>query len=387
MSAPPTILLLYDHFPPAWKAGGPIRSLEQLIHQTYNHFNFYVICSAFDQGDKKVLDNIQTDTWCEWKGMAKVYYSSKQPSLSFFKKTFQQINPDIVFLNGLYSFSYHIKPLMAALSYSSQNNSTQIILSPRGMLHPGALSQKRWKKWLYFLFFKLSGIPQKISWHATDEKEVHFIRQQFKRARIHIAGNFPQLFQPIPSPPKEKGTLIMGTIALISPMKNHFEILKSLQQIQQAITWHIYGPIKDNSYWHSCNHLIQELPLNIQVIYHGAIQPDEVEHALQKIQVFVMPSKSENFGHAIIEALSAGKPVITTHTTPFINLQHHQAGYTLSLNNLQAELQHAISFFADMDQEQLATYQQGAVDYANRFVNIEKVRKEYVGMFGKRGSS
>jgi glycosyltransferase involved in cell wall biosynthesis len=311
-----------------------------------------------------------------------VYYNSNRSAgLSFFKNAFSQIKPGIIFLNGLYSFSYHLKPLMAAWLYRSQNKPTKIILSPRGMLHPGALSQKRFKKWLYFLLFKLSGVSKKISWHATDEKEVHFIRQKFKHARIDLAGNFPKLSKPQPSPYKEQGKLIMGTIALISAMKNHLEILNALKSIGGAITWHIYGPIKDQSYWQSCTSLINQLPSNIQVIYHGAINPNQVPSALETIQLFILPSKSENFGHAICEAMSAGRPVITTDTTPYSNLQHFNAGYTINNQNFNEDLTKAIQLFADMETDEFNVYTENAIGYIHNKTNLQKIKSQYQNLF------
>jgi glycosyltransferase involved in cell wall biosynthesis len=376
------ILIIYDYFHPAWKAGGPIRSIEQLISQMSSQYKFYVLCSAYDHGESKVMKNITIDQWTDWNGKAKVYYNSiLKPHLSFYKKVYHEIKPDIFFVNGLYSLSYNIKPLIAARSFINKKRQSKIILSPRGMLHPGALSQKQYKKKIFFLVFKSLGIQKNILWHATDEKEVHFIRSKFRKPHIAIAGNFPKLSALLPTPQKQGGKLIMGTLALISPMKNHLEILKALQSVKQQLIWHVFGPVKDQVYWDLCNKAINELPPNIQVVYHGAIPPDEVTSALEKIQLFILPSKSENFGHAIFEALSAGKPVITTNTTPFIDLNHKKAGYTLSINNLQSQLIQAINDFAEMDQITFSQYQNNATLYATNFINIEKLKNQYLTMF------
>jgi glycosyltransferase involved in cell wall biosynthesis len=249
------------------------------------------------------------------------------------------------------------------------------------MLHPGALSQKRLKKMLFFLVFKSFGIQKKIQWHATDEKEVHFIRCKFKNASISMASNFPRLSEPMPIPNKVRGKLIIGTLALISPMKNHLEILKALQSVRQEIVWHIFGPVKDQAYWALCNKAIKDLPSNIQVVYHGAIPPDEVKPALENIQVFILPSKSENFGHSICEALSAGRPVITTDTTPYLNLQHFKAGYTIDNSKLCEELIKAIQLFAEMDAEQFNTYAEGAVNYIQKKMDIQKIKSQYQNLF------
>jgi glycosyltransferase involved in cell wall biosynthesis len=376
------ILLIYDHFLPAWKAGGPIRSIAQLIDQMSDEFTFYVLTSAYDHLEEDILDNIQKDEWSNWKNQASVYYqTNRKPSISQISSIIKDIQPDIIFINGLFSPVYNIKALIAAKLFLKQRHNIKIILSPRGMLHTGALSQKKFKKNIFLNIFRILGLYKHISWHATDEKEVHCVRNKFMSAKIHIAGNFPKISVPLDSPYKNQGELIMGTLALISPMKNHLEILNALVSVQYKVVWHIFGPIKDQDYWDQCNEVIKQLPDNIKVIYHGAIPPDQVSSALEKIQVFILPSKSENFGHAIFEALSAGKPVITTNTTPFTDLNQKKAGYTLSIHNLQSQLIDTIHDFAQMDQETFSQYQKNAIQYANRFINVEKLKSQYRTMF------
>jgi glycosyltransferase involved in cell wall biosynthesis len=383
MNSPSKILIIYDHFSPAWKAGGPIRSIEQMIQQISSDYHLYVLCSAYDYAENKVIDNITTDKWVDWQGKAKVYYNSKY-NLGiggFFTRIYNEINPDIIFINGLYSLSYNIKPLIAACAFIKKHKQTKLILSPRGMLHPGALSQKRYKKKIFFLVFKLLRIQKYIFWHATDDKEVHFIRSKFRDARISIAGNFPKLSKRLPTQVKERGKLIMGTIALISPMKNHLEIIKTLHSIKQQITWHIYGPVKDQAYWDLCNKAINDLPSNIQVVYHGSIPPDKVTLALEQMQVFILPSKSENFGHSICEALSAGRPVITTDTTPYSNLQHFKAGYTSNLPKLNEGLSKAIQYFADMEAVEFDSHKENAINYIHKKMDLQKIISHYQNLF------
>ncbi len=378
----PNILLIYNHFLPAWKAGGPIRSIAELVNQLHEQYQFYILCSGTEYGEKNPLNAVLTDQWVDWEKKAKVYYAYHQSVTNIFlNNIFDEINPEVVFVNGLFSYGYNIYPLFAALRWKKNHPDFKIILSPRGMLHPGALSQKKVKKRFYFIFFKLLNLQNKVCWHATDEKEVHFIRNKFKNAHIAIAGNFPKLSSQIPSPAKEHGKLIMGTLALISPMKNHLEILKALKSVTQEVVWHIYGPVKNHAYWDLCSNLVKELPSNIQVIYHGAILPEQISLALRDIQIFILPSKSENFGHSICEAMSAGRPVITTDTTPYLNLQQFRAGYTINYHQLNEELSKAIRFFADMDANEFNMYTENAINNIHKKMDLQKIKLQYQKLF------
>ena len=376
------VLVIYNHFLPAWKAGGPIRSIAEIVYSLHQAYDFYILTSAFDHNEKKNMDFILPKQWIKWEDKAHVFYHSKPTtSVSFFLKHFKDLNPNVIFINGLFSLYYNILPLLAAFKYTKINPKTKIILSPRGMLHPGALSQKKIKKNIYLLLFNLLRFNKKVHWHATDEKEVHFIRNKFKNAKISIASNLPRLSNQLTSPRKQKGQLIMGTLALISPMKNHLEIINVLKSINDNVVWHIYGPIKDIAYWEICKKNILDLPSNIQVLYHGAIPPDQVLSELKNIQIFILPSKSENFAHSICEALSCGKPVITTDTTPYSNLQHFSAGYTLRYNQLRKDMIDAIQYFINMGESEFASHSSSATIYIKNKMNIQNIISQYQNLF------
>ena len=93
-----------------------------------------------------------------------------------------------------------------------------------------------------------------------------------------------------------------------------------------------------------------------------------------------MPSKSENFGHAIFEALSAGKPVITSHYTPFNNLFNQHAGQNIAVENVK-EVAVAIDYFAAMPADTFAEWNIGASNYAERNTNKELLIRQYDEMF------
>ena len=122
------------------------------------------------------------------------------------------------------------------------------------------------------------------------------------------------------------------------------------------------------------------LPSTITVTFHKEIEPTRVKEVLREAHIFVLPSKSENFGHAIYEALSAGRPVITSNNTPWNNLEESHAGMNVSIEN-NVELTAAIDFFASMDEATLLQWQQGAISYAGKAIDTEKILEQYRKMF------
>jgi glycosyltransferase involved in cell wall biosynthesis len=98
---------------------------------------------------------------------------------------------------------------------------------------------------------------------------------------------------------------------------------------------------------------------------------------LNEMHVFIMPSQSENFGHAIAEALSAAKPVITTVTTPFHDLDHYKAGASVTVKNLAENLSTAINKFAAMSQEEYEQYCSNAANYIHEKLKPQIIKEQY----------
>jgi glycosyltransferase involved in cell wall biosynthesis len=369
------VFVSYNWFTPAYKAGGPIQSLDSMVKHLGDTFNFCVFCSDRDH-DRSQL-KVQPNTWVSYVN-SEVFYASKN-FLKIFNvgKLIKEKQPTVIFINGLYSWYFNIIPLI-------RSKDIRKIVSVRGMLHPGALSQKPFKKKIYLTLWKLLKFHKKCEFHATTVEEKQYIEQVFGReVTTWVAGNLPKVLDYHSPPQKAKGTLVLVSIALISPMKNHLLVLESLRNVASLIEYNIYGPIKDQGYWRQCEAIIKILPSNVRVKYKGEVLPDSISDKLLDNHVFILPSKSENFGHAIYEALSVGKPVITSHNTPWNNLEVLKSGINVELQSHQ-ELTNAIEFFASMNNEEFVNWSRCAKSYASKTVNIDVVHEQYKTMFEDR---
>ncbi len=373
-----TIFICIDWFHPAYKAGGPVQSIANLVEQYgLGQVNFKIFCSDTDL-DGTVNKGVPFDEWCNYNPYTQVWYASKQSrSVALMKREIKHSNADVLFIIGVYSWYFNIVPFLFGKSPVK-------IISARGMLHAGALSQKSFKKKIFLALWKMSGLQHRCFFHATDEQEKGFIRQVFgKKAVVFIAGNFPRVFALQPLPQKRAGELKMVSIAVISSMKNIVLVLEALQKCQRQIKYDIYGPVKDETYWRQCQAIIKMLPENISVSYKGDVVPTKIEETLKGYELFILPSKSENFGHAIYEALSAGKPVITSHHTPFNDLYNQHAGMNVTVEN-KNEMAKAIDFFAAMPPEEFEGWNKGARCFALKRIDMDKLKTQYDQMFSQK---
>ena len=334
----------------------------------------YVLAGNKEVGDKFPIPNVLSNNWNNFEdSTANVFYVSNfLRTIKFFIFECNKKKFDLLFLNSIFSFQYTVLPIIFTNS--------PIILSIRGMLHPSALKQKNLKKFLYLFFFKKILLFRDIKFHVTDDVEKKYVENIFGiRYDIFVLPNIPNLFKK-QYLKKEINNLNLISIALVSSMKNHLNVLLALMNCKSYIIYKIYGPIKDNDYWDKCKIIIKKLPHNIKVEYMGPVSPNEVEKVLEWAHVKILPSKSENYGHSMVEALSAGKPLISSHFIPWNDLDINNAGFNIDSNNLD-KLADAMEFYANVDSTQYDTLSSSASKYILKKVNIDQIKNAYLELF------
>ncbi len=367
------LLITYPWFYPAYKAGGPVQSVKNTASaMAADDIEVYILCSDKEL-DGTPIDVVR-DKWVDFDKRIKVYYNSLPGSNREIGDIISGIRPDVIFINGIYSLPYTIYPLL-------YKGAARKILSIRGMLHPGALSQKSFKKKIFLAIFKLRGLHHKAEYHATADDERQYIYDHFGNdKKVWVVPNLPNVLPYLQPVVKEKGDLRLVTVSLISPMKNILLVLRALQNAKANITYHIYGPVKDSTYWENCKAIIAQMPVNISVVYNGEMLPHLVHETLRDYHYFVLPSKSENFGHAIYEALSSGRPVITSHNTPWNGLEAAGAGYNINPEDVKS-FTALVEMLSEVDNSDYTHASAKAKKYIGQQYNIDNIKERYREMF------
>lgn len=373
------IFIFSDWYSPAYKAGGPITSLNNLVNSLSAKLNCTIITSAYDLGENKILQNVISDSWQSINNY-KIKYLTNPKTASD-----ELVNPayDFIYLNSMFSPSFTIRPLLKARSLGILH---KVILAPRGMLAEGALSLKPFKKKLYLFLFKLLRLPGKIIFHATSEQEVKDIKRIFgNSAKIKFIPNFPSKPEAYSAKPlKLKNELKLISIARIAQEKNTLFLLELLKAIKGNVSLDIYGMIKTESYLQLCRNVISRLPTNVKVNINGEIPFYEVKVKLSEHHFFILPTLGENFGHAIYEALGSGTPVIISDKTPWRNLEQQKAGWDIPLDNKNKFVQ-VLNKCCEMDNDEYQLWSKGAHNFAKKYYEENDPTEEYLKMFGVRG--
>lgn len=97
------ILVFSAYYLPGYKGGGPIRCIENTVKALKNDFEFSIVTSDRDLGDKTKYQGIENDKWTQLNG-TEVYYS-KPGLLSLFSliKTLKNKDFDLFYFNSFFS--------------------------------------------------------------------------------------------------------------------------------------------------------------------------------------------------------------------------------------------------------------------------------------------
>ena len=329
-------LIFVGHYLPGFRMGGPLRSIVNLVDHLHHEFDFRIVTTDRDLGDMSPYNGIRTDRW-EPVGKAQVrYVPPGEQRLSNIARIMRSTPHDVLYLNSFFSPRFTVLPLVARrLKLASQG---PMVIAPRGEFSEGALALKGAKKRAYLAVGKMAGLFSGAVWQASSEREAANIRAALgDLARdIHIAVNLasplasqPQAHQ-LRSPGAPLRILFLGRI---SPMKNLDYALRVLNMVKAPVEFSIFGPPEDAAYKAECEQLATSLPKHIEVHWRGAIEPAEVPRAMADHDLFFLPTRGENFGHVISEALGAGTPVLLADTTPWRGMAQAGIGHDLPLSD------------------------------------------------------
>ena len=105
------IFITIPWFLPAFRAGGPIQSIANLVKEFHDEVEYYIFCSDTDLNGG-AIENVTTGEWVQHNDYTRVYYAHHEKISDSLVKQVEAIKPDILYIIGLYSWHFNMVPLI-----------------------------------------------------------------------------------------------------------------------------------------------------------------------------------------------------------------------------------------------------------------------------------
>ncbi len=281
---------------------------------------------------------------------------------------------DIVHGHSLWMLP-NVYPALAA-----QRSGRPLIISPRGTLSPVALRRSRIMKALFWRLFQGPAVRKAACLHATSVQECQDIRKFGLLAPIATLPNGIDIPNLPTRSPKTGSLKQLLYLCRLHPIKGIEHLLNAWAAVQsQFPDWvlRIVGP-DAGGYRKKLEALTERLQL-ARVTFLGPRYGDDKWAEYAAADAYVLPSHSENFGMSVAEAMACGLPVITTTSTPWVDLDSRRVGWSVTpdVNALTQALRSALS---TPQGELIAIGQRGRKWMAEEF-SWKKVAKDMIEVY------
>jgi glycosyltransferase involved in cell wall biosynthesis len=277
-------------------------------------------------------------------------------------------NADVVHIHGIW------QPHCITCGVVARRRRKPVIASAHGMLERWAIHNKAWKKWPYSQLVERPNLQRATILRALTLAEVDDYRRYGLTNPIAVIPNGVDILDKV-SPdqflslwPELRGRRLVLYLSRIHYKKGVDILVKAWAgTVKQFPDAHlvIAGPDFEGTR-RVVEQLVREYSIGGKVTFTGPVFGDQKASLLSAASLFVLPSHSEGFSVAVLEALAAGIPAIITTGCNFPAVAASGSGWIISPNT--DELEHALR----------EALESNAADLHNRSqLGIELVRSNY----------
>jgi glycosyltransferase involved in cell wall biosynthesis len=151
-------------------------------------------------------------------------------------------------------------------------------------------------------------VSEQVRRHCIEVDRIDSDRVQTIYNDVNLAD-----WNTVSRPAKAPGELLITTIGNIRRVKGHDILIKAAASIVPRfpkVSFTIAGDVLETDYYLELQTLVRDLNLSDHFHFVGGIT-NLGEH-LSRADIFVLPSRSEGFSNAIVEAMAAALPVVAT---------------------------------------------------------------------------
>jgi glycosyltransferase involved in cell wall biosynthesis len=331
-------------------AGGPPVVVENFIREAnrLGHRSQIISTPSYCDGDK---NNLQK----RLEQLAPITFLSALETLPSLSRTGAASidahvqRADIVHVHTLWS------PLNVSARHACLRHDRPYVLMPHGMLDPYSLSVKALRKSIYLQLFERHNIAcaQRLIYTTLEEERLAALAglrlppgqlvplgaSASSASRDDLRAQFLARF------PQVGGKRTLLFLGRIHPKKGLDRILNCLQSLKQSIP-NVHLVVVGDGEVHYTRHLrqlVSALSLDDHVLFAGRLDGELKWASFAAAELFLLPSRQENFAVTVAEAMQMSVPVIVTdkvNTWPYV--KEAGAGLVLDERDINALLPHAV---------------------------------------------
>ena len=307
------ILHVVPTYLPATRYGGPIRSVHGLCKALVARgHDVHVFTTNVDgQGVSMVKTNQAVNVegvkvWYFATGLGRRLYRS--PDM------WSALKRDVASFDLIHLHSVFLWPTAAA-ARAARCAGVPYVLSPRGMLVSNLIRERsRIAKSLWIALFERTNINNAASVHVTANLEAEELRRiGLSARRIDVVPNGVD----IPPASSVEGSALGGcrpprvlSLGRISWKKGIERLIVAMTVVPEAELW-IAGN-DDEGLKPRLEALAKEMGVWQRTRFMGPVKDDDKWALIRSCDILAMPSLSENFGIAALEAMACGRAVIVS---------------------------------------------------------------------------
>jgi glycosyltransferase involved in cell wall biosynthesis len=291
---------------------------------------------------------------------------------------------DIVHTHFLWAYP---QALAARMALGSQKPLVQTI---HGALFAEALSKSSFVKFIWYEFIDGPALQKAQSVVATSESEAKCIESRFSPKRLDVIPNAietPNL--PDKNLAARRAHEVLGNhdgryvlyLGNLHPHKNLEKLISVWSKVQKNWPEHllmIVGPGRAR-YLRRLQEFIHRLGLTERVKLCGPIYGSDKWAVLDTAETVVLPSRSENFGLVVAEALYCGTPVVASRGTPWSCLEPEGFGHWVETED--SLLAKAINDVLSWSTERRKLMAANAQQFIRSHFSWEEVAKQYIALY------
>jgi len=162
----------------------------------------------------------------------------------------------------------------------------------------------------------MSGVPDKV-FAVSEQVRQHCVGvDRIEAPRVQTIYNGLDLadWDTVSRPAKRPGEFLVTTVGNIRRVKGHDVFLKAAASVVAQfphVSFSIAGEVLEPAYFRELQALVRDLDLSDRFHFAGGVT--NLREHLSAADIFVLPSRSEGFSNAIVEAMAASLPVIATN--------------------------------------------------------------------------